>query len=180
MRAGKLRHAVIVQQPNITDVDGVGHVTEAWTEFIERRFSIRPLRGRELEVVSQKYGEVSHEFRGRWQEGITPDMRLLWRRTHSTLSSAITGVGLVDVGVNSGVNFPRQGDFRIRVQNELMTVTAGIGASTWVVSRGTDGSTPTTHDSATDVHQMFIADVVAVVDINERGHEILVYATEQA
>jgi head-tail adaptor len=180
MRSGSLRHSVIVQQPNITAVDGVGHVTEAWTEFVDRRFSIKPLQGRELEVISQKYGEVSHELRGRWQEGITPDMRLLWRRTHTTLSSAIASTGETDIGVNSGANFPRQGDFRIRVQDELMTVTAGQGASTWTVSRATDDSSPTTHDSATDVHQVVIADIVAVVDVNERDHSMLIYATEQA
>jgi Tfp pilus assembly protein PilX len=41
--------------------------------------------------------------------------------------------------------------FVIRIDDEFMTVTAGFGTTTWTVTRGTNGSAPTTHASGQTV-----------------------------
>ena len=44
--------------------------------------------------------------------------------------------GLV-VGHQSAAGFPTSGSFRIRIEEELLEVTAGQGTTTWTVMRGT-------------------------------------------
>ena len=179
MRSGSMRHSVIIQQPGAS-VDTVGHVTEAWTEYAERRADIVPLHGRELEAASERWGEVSHKIRMRYQDGMSPDMRLLFRRTNTVLSSAIGTTADVTPGVVSGSGFPRKGNHRVRIDDEIMEVTAGFATTAWTVTRGMDGSTPVAHAAAANVYLLVVADVVATLNVKERGHEMLVYATEQA
>jgi hypothetical protein len=62
---------------------------------------------------------------------------------NTTLSGALTGTATT-VTVNSASGFPTT-PFVIRIDDEFMTVTAGFGTTTWTVTRGTNGSTATTH-----------------------------------
>src|ERR671925_2279539 len=48
------------------------------------------------------------------------------------------------ITVSSAVGFPAT-TFRIRIDDELMTVTAGFGTTTWTVTRGVNGSTAASH-----------------------------------
>jgi hypothetical protein len=62
---------------------------------------------------------------------------------NTTLSGALTATATT-VTVNSASGFPASA-FVIRIDDEFMTVTAGFGTTTWTVTRGTNGSTATTH-----------------------------------
>jgi hypothetical protein len=62
---------------------------------------------------------------------------------NTTLSSALTATATT-VTVNSASGFPTS-SFLIRIDDEFMTVTAGFGSTTWTVTRGTNGSTASTH-----------------------------------
>jgi hypothetical protein len=52
--------------------------------------------------------------------------------------------------VNSATGFPTS-SFVIRVDDEYMTVTAGFGTTNWTVTRGSGGSTASTHASGQSV-----------------------------
>jgi Flp pilus assembly protein TadG len=68
----------------------------------------------------------------------------------TTLASAITTATATSISVNSATPFPISGlptTFRIKVDSEIMVVTAatGSGNKTWTVQRGQDGTTAATH-----------------------------------
>lgn len=65
----------------------------------------------------------------------------------------------LDVGINnsqltltvaSGLLFPSSGTFRIRINNEILTVTA-VAGTTWTVVRGSEGSSAASHSSGDTV-----------------------------
>jgi hypothetical protein len=62
---------------------------------------------------------------------------------HSTLSSAMNS-SQTTLTVASAAGFPTSA-FRIRIDDEYMTVTGGFGTTTWTVSRGVNGSTAASH-----------------------------------
>jgi hypothetical protein len=68
----------------------------------------------------------------------------------TTLSSAINATQTT-LSVTSASGFPTS-TFRIRIDDELMTVTGGFGTTTWTVTRGVNGSTAAAHVNAQSVH----------------------------
>jgi len=64
---------------------------------------------------------------------------------NTTITGALTA-SATTVTVASATGFPSSA-FVIRVDDEFMTVTAGFGTTTWTVTRGSNGSTATTHVS---------------------------------
>ncbi|MFL5978268.1 MAG: hypothetical protein ACJ76O_06550 [Gaiellaceae bacterium] len=68
---------------------------------------------------------------------------------NTTLNGALTA-SATTLTVSSATGFPTT-SFVIRVDDEFMTVTAGFGTTTWTVTRGTNGSTATTHATAQTV-----------------------------
>ncbi|HET9324750.1 MAG TPA: hypothetical protein VFO03_12800 [Gaiellaceae bacterium] len=61
----------------------------------------------------------------------------------TTLSGAIT-TNQTTVSVASASGFPSS-QFKIRIDDEVMTVTAGFGTTTWTVTRGSSGTTAASH-----------------------------------
>lgn len=61
----------------------------------------------------------------------------------ATLSSAINATQTT-ITVSSAAGFPAT-PFRIRIDDEYMTVTGGFGTTTWTVTRGVNGSTAASH-----------------------------------
>ncbi len=64
----------------------------------------------------------------------------------STTLSSVTGINSAQtsIGVTSAAGFPISA-FRIRIDDELMNVTAGFGTTTWTVTRGVNGTTKASH-----------------------------------
>ena len=68
----------------------------------------------------------------------------------TTLTSAINA-SQTTLSVSSAAGFPTT-TFRIRIDDELMTVTGGFGTTTWTVIRGVNGSTASSHVTSQSVH----------------------------
>lgn len=65
--------------------------------------------------------------------------------------------------VTNGAAFPSTNGFRVKVDYEIVRVTAGAGGSTWTVTRGVDGTTPVAHDAGVPTP------IVQRVDVNACG-----------
>ena len=82
----------------------------------------------------------------------------------TTLAAGIT-VSDTSIVVSSRTGFPEQPVFRIRVDDELLLVTAGAGTTTWTVERGIETTTPAAHSSGAQVAQVLTAGSLrAVID----------------
>ena len=75
MRAGTLRHKVVIQK-NTPTRDSYGAEVEAWADYATVWASIEPARGREFWESQQVNAEVTGKIRIRYLEGITPKMRV--------------------------------------------------------------------------------------------------------
>ena len=70
---------------------------------------------------------------------------------NTTVSSAMTAAQTT-ITVPSATGFPATGTFRIRVDDENMTVTAGAGTTTWTITRGVNGTSAATHAAGAAVY----------------------------
>lgn len=76
MRAGNLRHYVVIQK-NIPVKDDTGALKDAWSTFANAWAAIWPLSGKEVLSGFNIEGQVSHRVRLRYVSGITSSMRIL-------------------------------------------------------------------------------------------------------
>lgn len=58
----------------------------------------------------------------------------------TSLSAAVTAADQKTITVANATGAPTSGNFRVRVNNEVMLVTAGHGTTTWTVARGQDNT----------------------------------------
>ena len=70
---------------------------------------------------------------------------------NTTVSSAMTAAQTT-ITVPSATGFPTSGTFRIRVDDENMTVTAGAGTTTWTITRAVNSTTAATHAAGASVY----------------------------
>jgi len=77
MKAGSLRHRVIIQQL-ATGQDSAGAITETWSDFATVFAAVEPLSGREYWQAQQVAAETSIRVRVRYLAGIVPTMRVLY------------------------------------------------------------------------------------------------------
>ena len=68
----------------------------------------------------------------------------------STTNTGAINASQTTITVASATGFPMS-SFRIRIDDELMTVTAGFGTTMWTVSRGVNGSTAASHVASQSV-----------------------------
>jgi len=74
----------------------------------------------------------------------------------TTLAAAITSTGATTLSVVSSTGYPGTGNFRIRIDSELMLVT-GVSGTTWTVTRGIESTTAATHLITSIVNHVFTA-----------------------
>jgi Tfp pilus assembly protein PilX len=74
------------------------------------------------------------------------------RGASTTLAAAITS-SQTTITVASASGFPTSGTFRIRIDDEDMTVTGGQGTTTWTVTRGVNSTTAASHVISQAVNQ---------------------------
>jgi hypothetical protein len=74
------------------------------------------------------------------------------RGASTTLTSALTA-SQTTISVASASGFPTTGTYRVRIDDEDMTVTGGQGTTTWTVTRGVNGTTAASHVSGQSVNQ---------------------------
>ena len=78
----------------------------------------------------------------------------------TTLNGANTS-GAASLTVASAVGFPAAAQFRIRIDDELLLVTAGAGTTTWTVTRGMESTSAVAHSSGATVTHVLTAGAVA-------------------
>ena len=80
----------------------------------------------------------------------------------SSLANAMTA-SQTTMQVASGAAFPSTNGFRVKVEYEIVRVTAGAGGSTWTVTRGIDGTAAVAHSAGVPTP------IVQRVDVNACG-----------
>lgn len=75
MRAGRLKHKIIIEQATEAR-DTLGAVVETWVAYATRQASAEPIAGREYYASRQTNAEASYRFRLRYLAGVTPKMRV--------------------------------------------------------------------------------------------------------
>ncbi|HEX2044314.1 MAG TPA: hypothetical protein VHF23_01665 [Gaiellaceae bacterium] len=79
----------------------------------------------------------------------------------TTLAGAVS-TGATTISVASAAGFPETGEFRVKIDDEIVLVTAGGSSSTtWTVTRGKDGTVAAAHDAGAAVTLKERADVVS-------------------
>lgn len=78
MRAGDLRHRVILQRPIEIRGSDYADVQRTWQDVATLWASVEPLAGREFFVNREMQGELTARVRLRYRAGVTPKMRLLY------------------------------------------------------------------------------------------------------
>lgn len=73
-----------------------------------------------------------------------------------TTINQVNGIAAGDTSVTvaSNTGFPANASFRIRIDSELILVTAGQGGVTWTISRGIENTTPAAHANGATVTQV--------------------------
>lgn len=88
MRAGKLRHRVIIERLTATQ-DAAGQETGTWGTFATRWASLEPLSGRELVNAQQVSAEVTHAITLRYLSGVVPKMRAVFGGRNFDIQSVL-------------------------------------------------------------------------------------------
>lgn len=87
MRAGALRHTLVIEQPTETQ-DAHGQAVPSWSTFATVPGSLEPLNGREIFAAAQVQAEITARARIRYLAGVTAKMRI----TFESKIYAITAV----------------------------------------------------------------------------------------
>jgi FtsP/CotA-like multicopper oxidase with cupredoxin domain len=69
----------------------------------------------------------------------------------TTTRTTATTVGQTSITVASAAGFPTSGAYYVRIDNEVLQVTAGQGTTTWTVARGQLGTAAATHASGATI-----------------------------
>jgi len=74
----------------------------------------------------------------------------------TTLAAAISSTGATTLQVSSGTGYPASGNFRIRIDSEIMIVT-GVSGTTWTVTRGAESTAAAVHSNGAIVNHVLTA-----------------------
>ena len=75
---GKLRERVTIQRASESR-NALGETVLAWATYAERWASVEGVSARESLTAGQSQIDVSHRVRLRYVDGLTQNMRFLWR-----------------------------------------------------------------------------------------------------
>ncbi len=92
MRAGRLRHPIVIQVPTITR-DAAGAEVTTWTELARCWAGIEPLSGRELIQAGAEQAEADVRIVLRYTTGITPRCRVVKEATASEAERVFQIIG---------------------------------------------------------------------------------------
>jgi SPP1 family predicted phage head-tail adaptor len=88
MRAGELRHQVVIEQRS-SSVDSFGEQLTTWTTFATIYAAILPVSGRELIAAGVVDAEVSHRIIVRYLAGVTASMRVLFEGRYFEIKAVL-------------------------------------------------------------------------------------------
>ena len=95
MRAGQLRHSVIIQRATTTQGD-YGEPIETWATIVETWARIEQLAGKERFAALQVQADVDHRITVRYQsaiDGLVPRDRVIWGSRIYDIKSVIQPEG---------------------------------------------------------------------------------------
>jgi SPP1 family predicted phage head-tail adaptor len=75
MRAGELRHSVIIQERSTTQ-NSFGEEPDTWADVATVRAAIKPIQGKEFVAAKQAQSETTHKVIMRYWPGLTAKHRL--------------------------------------------------------------------------------------------------------
>lgn len=183
MRAGHLRHRVIVQKPTPSQHAETNEETLTWSNVATVWGAVQPLRGSERTQAQQVSPGLTHKVTLRFRKGVWPDYRVLVPKQSTTLGAAISTTNGTSVTVSSALPFPGRDSgaktIRVLVESELLTMTAGFGTTTLTVTRASDSTTAATHASGTVIHHMAPLGIGEIININERDETIELLCSEE-
>lgn len=81
----------------------------------------------------------------------------------TTTTTADPGSGGTTLAVTSAAKFPATNAYKVKVENEVMLVTAGAGTTSWTVTRGQDGTAAVAHGIGSTVSQVVAIQYVTPV-----------------
>jgi SPP1 family predicted phage head-tail adaptor len=180
MRAGRMRHRVIVQKPTETRSPKGSPVT-TWSAFATLWASMNQYAGNEPTQLAAQKAERSVLFEARYVKGLHAKQRLLVPAETVKLMASMTAAGTTLL-ISDATAFPSPAEsgqgvaYRVRCEDELMVVTAGFGTTSLTVTRGTDGTTASAHNFGVSVSLMEVHDIVAVMDTEGRSREVTIQA----
>ena len=108
MRAGKLRHQVVIQSPTLSQDPQTGEMLNGWADFATCWASIEPLSAREFIAAQAGQSEITARIVIRYRPGVLPTMRILYRgkvyNIHGVLPDIKSGLEYLTLPVSEGVN----------------------------------------------------------------------------
>lgn len=78
MKIGELKRVISIQAKTKTP-DGLGSWSETWAEYAETRAAIWPVSASEQVRNQQVENQITHKVRVRYQTGIIPEMRVVYK-----------------------------------------------------------------------------------------------------
>lgn len=78
MRAGKLRHRIVLQR-NEPVRNALGDPIPNWVDYATVYAEVSPLKGREFFDAQQVNAELTTRVRIRWREGVKAEHRIVFR-----------------------------------------------------------------------------------------------------
>ena len=88
MRAGDLRHEIVLETPTETS-DGIGTMTTTWSTFKTVRAAVWPLKGAEYLAAMQTTSEITHKIRIRYLANVTSKLRIKWGSRYFDIQAPI-------------------------------------------------------------------------------------------
>ena len=109
MRAGDLRHPVVIQHQTTQQDPATGEVVTAWVEFARVWAAVDPLSARDLIAAQASHSQASGRITIRYRPGVLPTMRILHRGQIFTiigqpLPDRNSGLEYLTLVVATGVN----------------------------------------------------------------------------
>ena len=108
MRAGLLRHQIVIQHQTAQQDPVTGEMATAWVEFARVWAAVDPLSARDLIAAQASQSQASGRITIRYRPGVLPTMRILYRgkvyNIHGVLPDIKSGLEYLTLPVSEGVN----------------------------------------------------------------------------
>lgn len=88
LKIGDLRHRITFQVPSTTENE-IGEEIPVYNDFKTVWASIEPLSGKEYLEANKESNEITHRIRIRYTQGITNDMRIVYKNRVFDIQSII-------------------------------------------------------------------------------------------
>lgn len=95
MKAGKLRHEVVIQDAS-RSADAYGQQNPTWSTFSATYAKIENLKGNELLVAQQVNSKIDTKIKIRWVSGLRSNMRIQATHDSNTRYYNIVSINTVD------------------------------------------------------------------------------------